>query len=241
MFLEKVVKNYLLKRIGNVSTKHCGTTWSTQCGSAEEWNAWDAKAKELYPKMSVLGDVAEWLDDVGSDIYRYCWRYPKNYLCQRFINRSHLIKTGLEKGCWHEPNERILHGVMQEAKRFMEGCDVWACQKTALEYLRSGKKAEDYTCESEQEQEFMRGRILALTPLVEAYLWWKNVYPIYEVREKELYDQWPAVHSLRDFCKDRTEQDNAISLKLCELEDERDKAIVENLKKVVSTVHYMWD
>lgn len=241
MYLEKIVKNWLLKRIGNVSTKHCGTTWDQQAGNHEKWNAWHKKAKELYPKMFLLAFVAELIDDVWSDIYRYCWKDPTRYLRQRFINRSHLIKTGLEKGRWHEPCERIISGVMEEAKRFMEGCDDWACQKTALAHIRAGKKPEEYTCESEQEQEFMRDRILALTPLVEAYIWWTEVYPQYDKREKELYDQWTLVKSMDDFFKDRDKKDDEISEKLVQLEDERDKAIVDNLSKVMVCIHYMWD
>lgn len=85
-----------------------------------EWDDWDKAAKEAHPIRYWL--VEEFLDGLQNIIYK-----PSDtlhaivyWINRRFIDKSHIIRTGLKRGDWHETEEKILHGMFEELVTFVE-------------------------------------------------------------------------------------------------------------------------
>jgi len=103
-------------------------------GTSKEWNDWTKAAK-------VKSKFFFWLADDGLDFLQDLVNWPRDKIDQfaywinkRFIRPSHLIRTGLEKGVWHETEEKILHGMFEELIDFVE------CQKASMNLWCDSKK-----------------------------------------------------------------------------------------------------
>lgn len=97
-------------------------------GTSKEWNDWTRTAK-------TKNKFIYWLADDGLDLLQDLVNWPQDKIDQfaywinkRFIRPSHLIRTGLEKGVWHETEEKILHGMFEELVDFVE------CQKAGMNW-----------------------------------------------------------------------------------------------------------
>src|SRR3989304_6161392 len=90
---------------------------------ALEWEAWDLWHDEAAAAHPFRYWVAEKL---LNGIQNFLWwpydRYwdIRYYLKYRFIDRSHLIQTGLTPGCYHEFEDKVLHGLFSELVTFVE-------------------------------------------------------------------------------------------------------------------------
>jgi len=236
-FFESLVKNYLLKKVGKVSNFHCGDKWGFQCGTDTDWKAWEAKARGMYPKLMKISDFCEWIDNSLGTIWSVCYLYPRGYIRCRWISKTHYIETGLKKGGWYEPRTRLLHSIMSECVRYIEGCDDDDYQKHILEYVRYGENSSGCYTGSKEETEWYIATRDKLVPLCEAYIWWKEVYPTYAIREKAIYDKWPIFNK---GTLTEAEDDNYADM-IYKLEEEADKAEKENCCKVISCMEYMLD
>ncbi len=91
-----------------------------KCGTMEEWRDYHKACKE-HSRLVV------WItDDMMDALQNFCY-WPSDklhsfvyWINKRFIFPSHIIKTGLKKGEWHETDEKILHGVFEELVNFVE-------------------------------------------------------------------------------------------------------------------------
>jgi hypothetical protein len=85
-----------------------------------EWDEWQIKIKNEKPVAYWITEIlpdwlekpAEWTIDPIRDL--------KYYLRNRFITKTHYLKTGLKPGQWHEFDERLLHGMFTELVDFVE-------------------------------------------------------------------------------------------------------------------------
>jgi len=103
------------------------TFGGVQCpdaGTSEEWVAWRKAAKkakfsywftEVF--LSWLQNAVNWPNDRLNDV-----RY---YLYNRFIAKTHYLRTGLEPGAYHEVDTRIMHGMFEELVDFIEVEKAW--------------------------------------------------------------------------------------------------------------------
>jgi hypothetical protein len=90
---------------------------------ALEWKAWEKwriKAQARHPyRYWVAETLLDFLQDMlmlPIDIYRTI----KIYICNRFIDKTHYIKTGLKPGDYHEFDKKVLHGLFNELVDFVE-------------------------------------------------------------------------------------------------------------------------
>src|SRR5690349_4273453 len=79
--------------------------------SFEDWDRIRAEAKAAHPFRYWL--VEEFIDGLQDVV---CWPAKKlgdarHYYRNRFVTRTHLCKTGLQPGLWHESEDRILYGM----------------------------------------------------------------------------------------------------------------------------------
>lgn len=85
-----------------------------------EWDDWREDARVAHPFRYWLADVA--LDKLQDFVYwpSTAWDDINDYIHNRFIDRSHLINTGLTPGYYHEFDAKVLHGLFNELVDFIE-------------------------------------------------------------------------------------------------------------------------
>lgn len=91
---------------------------------ALEWKSWEEWRKSASSKRPFRYFLAETLLDRLQDIFMFPWdaaRSFSNWRHNRFVAKTHYLKTGLKPGCYHELDERILHGLFNEFREFVEG------------------------------------------------------------------------------------------------------------------------
>ena len=67
--MEKIIKNFILKKIGPVSERTKNLPYEMSCGTSTEWNDWEGKAKMRYPKLYAVSEACEWLDDMRDTVW----------------------------------------------------------------------------------------------------------------------------------------------------------------------------
>lgn len=90
---------------------------------ALEWKAWEKwriKAQARHPyRYWMAENLLDSLQDIAMfpiDVYNTI----KVYICNRFIDKTHYIKTGLKPGDYYEFDTRILYGLFNELVDFVE-------------------------------------------------------------------------------------------------------------------------
>lgn len=163
---------------------------------------WEAELKAQRPIAYFFTEVlpewfekpAEWLiDPIHEGTY---------YIRNRFVTQTHVLRTGLEKGKWHELERRMLHGMFNELVDFVEIDQAWhhvvwdneAKQKyktpwwrsssifrfgewrnadAGLDYLKWCMTLDDP--EKDEHEQCISQAVGARETLV-LYSWWKDVY-----------------------------------------------------------------
>jgi hypothetical protein len=86
----------------------------------DEWKEWRERVRSEHPVGYYLAErllpalqkfvffPADTLDSLRS------------YCRNRFVTKTHFLKTGLKPGSYHEIDERIIHGLFNELKEFVE-------------------------------------------------------------------------------------------------------------------------
>lgn len=155
----------------------------------EEWDQWKEQQKSKRPfrywiAEKLLNKIQNFL------FFPYdVWRSIDAYWHNRFVSKTHFLKTGLEPGSYHELDTRILFGLFNELKDFVEielahmqtlqdknfQFKKGRCPEAGLAYLdwASGLKMEfldkedpDYDQPSKQAQSAVKIKKL--------YEWWTN-------------------------------------------------------------------
>lgn len=100
-------------------------TKKPQWGTGKEWNAWNKISKESHP-------FRFWLAEEGLDkIQKFIYFIPEKindiryYINNRWIDKTHYLRTDLEPGKWHGFETSILHGMFTELVDFVEVEAAW--------------------------------------------------------------------------------------------------------------------
>lgn len=91
--------------------------------AALEWDEWEDWRRETSARRPVRFFVAEKVLDRLQDIVNLPWDIAHSVSAwhnNRFVAKTHYLKTGLEPGRYHELDERILHGLFNEFREFVE-------------------------------------------------------------------------------------------------------------------------
>lgn len=116
-----------------------GAVEKPKAATVDEWDDFRTKSKKETPFVHWFTD--EFLDDVQNAV---CW--PKDklesfsyWVYNRFIEPTHIIRTGLKKGQFHETEEKILYGIFSEVVDFVEiqkaSMGSWGRKKTLMERI----------------------------------------------------------------------------------------------------------
>lgn len=161
-----------------------------------EWGSWKKEAQEKHP-------YRYWIAETGLKKLQNFVMFPtdvyytiKVYINNRFIDKTHYLKTGLKPGHYYEFDYRIINGLFNELVDFVEielaHTSKWntekkyvfkhgRCEKAGLDYLDWAgnlRYDEDYLTDKKDPQygELTPQAISALK-IRELYTWWKYIRP----------------------------------------------------------------
>jgi len=222
----------------------------------EDWEKWRSEVKAKSPIRYFLAeDLLNKIQDFinfPKDIYNSIRFYIRN----RFITKTHYLKTGLKPGIYHEIDERILHGLFNELVDFVEVEQAWInsmhsdkkyhfkngrCIESGLDHLKwaiSLKKDEEngYPKDIEGYGE-PTPQAESAAKILELYNWWKD--------RKYRPDPMEA-SGWSDYCeKNKTEgrddEKSRIALeKLNNLEEKYDKEDEDMLVELIKIRKHLW-
>lgn len=94
-------------------------TPKSHAGTAQEWSAWEQKAKRKKIRF--------WLAEEGLDLLQTTIYFPltimqnlRHYMHNRYISKTHALTSKLKRGQWHEFDTRMLHALFDELVDFVE-------------------------------------------------------------------------------------------------------------------------
>ena len=222
----------------------------------EEWEEWRNKQKSERPFRFWISDTV--LNKIQhfflspSDIYNEIKYYYRN----RFITKTHCLKTGLEPGSYHELDERILHGLFNELVEFIEVEKAWLnhiyhkekkfkfkngrCPEAGLDYLNweislkwdedSGFNKDDKEYGEPTPQATVAKKTLKL------YEWWKNTRPNRPEPMEE--SGWNNYYFNKD--KYTREEVSLISEKIQEIEEAYENEDEEMMIELIKIRRSLW-
>lgn len=137
--------------------------------SMEDWNKWKINQKSNNKFRYFLSDIL--LNKIQNILY-----YPSDlfnsiriYIKNRFITKTHYLKTGLRPGFYHELDERILHGLFNELVEFVEIEQAWIQyissfipQKTKKDNIDDVKQIRKYLFAKSKIKKFTRSPELGI-------------------------------------------------------------------------------
>ena len=162
-----------------------------------EWDVWHEDAKRKHPYRYYFAEIGlRTLQDIlyfPYDIYHNIEVYVRN----RWIDKTHIIKTGLKPGQYYEFDTKLLHGLFNELCDYVEvelahlnsydntaqyvfkkgrcpqaGLDHldWAAELTMGESFKLDNDDPDYNKPTPQAE--------SAEIIITLYLWWKNIRPL---------------------------------------------------------------
>lgn len=159
----------------------------------EAWDKWHEDAKKKHPlRYFIAEDVLGYLQDI---IY---WPMDliytiKVYVRNRFIDQTHVLKTGLKPGEYYDLDYRILHGLFNELVDFVEiECAHLSkydskkkykfihgrCVEAGMDYLKWACNLKYSTKDGFPRGDKLIGQhtpqALSAQKIKELYLWWKT-------------------------------------------------------------------
>ena len=148
------------------------------------WEEWDIWKKEQQEKRS----FRYWLSDTFLDNMQDVVYFPsdvyyqiKYYIKNRWIDKTHYLKTGLKVGQWHDLDTRIIYGIFNELVDYVEielaHLSKWnkdkkykfkngRCVEAAYDYFNWAEKLKDSPTQSENAK-----------VIREIYEWWTITRP----------------------------------------------------------------
>ena len=183
------------------------------------WEIWETDYKKRQPIAHFLTETlpdilekpAEWFIDPINNV---CY-----YLRNRYVTKTHILRTDLEKGKWHEFETRLLHGAFTELVDFVEidkawmtvvwsedgrkkyklpwwrktnwfRWGEWRCPESGVDHLKWEMDLEGGPAENQQSRTAFETMFL--------YTWWKHT-------RSNRCDEWEEI-GLRQFWTDMEEK-----------------------------------
>lgn len=150
---------------------------------------------------------------------KYCW--IRNFLFHRYD----LIRTGLNKGAWHDTDRMMLYGMMNLLVEYVEIEDIGILER---EYSTKGT----FTCD-DQRLYFERSHE-ARKEIKAIYNWWKD-YPNRQKQIQDAYDKW------EDYLFEKREIEGVCSdIEIEHMEDKLSQEEQDMLIRLVKIREFLW-
>ena len=163
----------------------------------KEWKVWRKNYKSKSPKMYwVTEELLDRIQDVINYIPDKLYNV-KYYLKNRFITKTHYIKTNFKPGHWHELDEKILFGLFNALVDFVE------IEKAWMFVVFDDKEFEKYKFPKTFKNHFLRWKPFRCPEAGIAHLNWEASLDDSETQAnvaKEilfLYDWWKNIRPER--------------------------------------------
>ena len=237
-------------------------------GTSLEWAEWEANQEKNNKFRYWLSDTA--LDKL-QDIVFFIPNIIDSalyYIRKRFIDQSHVCKTGFKPGSYNDIPEKILFGMFTQVEELVENEKAW------MEYLWSdenkyndllpfykkiwplsklfrfknpelGLKYLNWESKlANPETSELTPQALAAIEIMELYNWWKNIRPNREdpyilANWEDAFPSSESLFSIKFDGEDRIKKDRALKI-VRETEDQYLKEDDEMLIRLVKVRHYMW-
>ena len=178
-----------------------------------EWGDWRRHNAAKKPIRFFLAETA--LDRIQD-----LWMLPcdiassvRAWWHNRFVSKTHYLKTGLEPGKFHELDERIMHGLFNELVEFVEvdlahmgshgqgkkyKFTFGRCPEAGIDHLLWAKSltfgGDGFAQEGDPDYNNPTPQAESSAEILNLYTWWKRVRPFRpdpheESRWSEFYDQ----------------------------------------------------
>ena len=176
---------------------------------ALEWGAWDEWKEEQKKKRP----IRFWLSDTFLGYLQDIIYYPydiyneiRHYVCNRWVDKTHYLKTGLKPGHYYELDKRILYGLFNELVDFVEmdlshlskyntdkkyhfkNCRCIEAAYDYFEWATNLKYDEDWMVNPEDNRYGkLTDQAKAAIKIKELYEWWTKIRPLRD-------DPWTTIN-----------------------------------------------
>lgn len=249
-------------------TEEMDIAWQGKKVTGLTAEGWTDRKKWLQENMPWKYWAEDKLDDIRWSINHFIDRYilledVRYYLRNRFVTKTHLLRTDVKKGDWAEADTRLFDAIMLLNVDFLEKennyRDNWIKEECGEENFVPYKPWEVYEVEKKErgEKNCIDGdpddeNSYGMPPHQwqgalarwEVYKWFKETYPTYQTREDELYEQVKRGkgESIMEQFADKTneEHNRAIYKQIHELEAQLSDEKIENMTKIIKHNESMW-
>lgn len=224
-----------------------------------EWNKWKDKQSQQRPIRFWLSDTL--LNRVQDLVYLPLdiYDYAKNYVQNRWIDKTHYLKTGLKPGYYYEFEHRILHALFNELVEYVEiECGHLSLWNTEKKYkLKNGRCIEavyDYfewsnnlTEKDNEGNTVLSEQALQSRELQKLYEWWKTQRPLR--KDPSELSGWSTYYSSlnkeddlfnNNLSKEKKEQVKIMLTKLENIEDMYYDEDTDMLIRLIKLRKFLW-
>ncbi len=225
-----------------------------------EWDEWHVNASKKHP-------IRYWIVETGFKKLQDIFHYPtdlyysiKTYVKNRWIDKCHLVNTGLKPGSYYDFDTKILHGLFYELVDYVEielaHMNKWTsknknkykfvngrCAKAGLDYLNWSAKltyGKDW-CKDKTDPDYNKPtpQAIAAKQIKELYTWWTVTRP--KRKDPQDLSGYTIIdHSFgRRSSKDTKKLKNAL-VKLEKIEERYDDEDTEKLIEIIKLRHSIW-
>ena len=227
----------------------------------EGWEDWRKEQESKRPiryylSDTLLGNLQDFVS-YPSDLYHSV----KNYLTNRFVDKTHYLKTGLEPGHYHEVDEKILHGLFTELSEFVEDELSWMNylskeKEERGKYKRSAEGGIDHlkwaiSLKKDEENGYSKDmedygeptpQAESSKEILEIYNWWKNIRPYRADAYK--VSKWYEICKNKITFYARTTKDQEVVIesldKLTSIEEQYDKEDEDMMIRLIKIRKSLW-
>jgi hypothetical protein len=217
------------------------------------WEVWEQEQKAKRPIRFWLSDTGlKWLQNIvyfPSDIYHTIDCYVSN----RWISKTHYLKTGFKPGGYYEFDEKIIHALFNELVDFVEK-DLahmgnfnskekytfknGRCVEAAYNYFKWAKNLKDTLPNGKR---VLSQQAKGSRKIKQLYEWWTKKRP----NRPDPYEAsgWSKVcelSSLSDFSAKQQSKQNQAMKKLIQIEDKYDNEDTAMLIELIKIRHHLW-
>ena len=215
-----------------------------------EWDEWHENAKKKRP-------FRHWLAENGLKKLQNFFMFPidiyrtiKYYIINRYIDKTHYLKTGLIPGQYHELDERILHGLFNELVDFVEiESAAWSSEKfkgrrnakIGVNHLKWASELvydAKYLDKNDKRIGKPTDQATSAKEILELYNWWLE-----RPNRPDIHD----ISGWSDYCKTEKEKgyeinkEGKIALKkMRDLEEKYDKEDEKMLIRLIKIRRHLW-
>lgn len=224
----------------------------------EDWDNWHKQAQKKHP-------IRYWIAETGlkklQDIVYYpydLYHLTKIYIKNRWIDKCHLINTGLIPGCYYDFDTKILHGLFYELVDYVEVelalMNKWTsknknkyrfvngrCSKAGIDYLNWSAKltyGKDWIMDKKDPHyNKPTPQAISAKKIKELYLWWTVKRP----QRKDAYElsKYSEIYNNKNKRENKKEIKKAID-KLEKIEKKYDDEDTKKLIELIKLRHSIW-